>query len=142
MSILKWKIKPVHVAAAKNHIDVLKYLVEQGTDINSEDVFGNTPLGWSVFCKAEECETFLKSLNAHYKEFVVPPPANELENEEYEENGEIQIPIEALEIAEEDNELKRSSISISKGQDTILKTHGTSNPTFEMNEERKAVTSV
>jgi ankyrin repeat protein len=70
----RWKITPVHVAAAKNRIEILRYFVENNVDHDIEDIFGNTPLGWAVFCKADECIEYLKSLNAKEKEFVVPPP--------------------------------------------------------------------
>ena len=139
----KWKIKPTHVSSAKNHIEVLKYLIQQGADINCEDVFGNTPLGWAVFCKAEECESHLKSLNANYKEFVVPPASEEGEEEveNSQESEDIDETFEQLEI-ETGHQPRRSSIPVRKGQSTILKVNGTANPSFELNEERQAVTSV
>jgi ankyrin repeat protein len=70
----RWKITPIHVAAAKNRLEILKYLLENDGNQDIEDIFGNTPLGWAIFCKADECTAYLKSLNAREKEFVVPPP--------------------------------------------------------------------
>ncbi len=136
----KWKIEPVHVASAKNHINVLKYLQEKGANINCEDVFGNTPLGWAMFCKSEECEAFLKSLNAQYKEFVVPPPSNNVETEEQQQQEEDGKNIEPLEIEHAtEKDKKRTFIPVRKSSSLI---NGSTNPTFDMNEERKAVTSV
>jgi hypothetical protein len=118
--------------------------MEQGADFNCEDVFGNTPLGWAVFCKAKECEEYLKSLNANYKEFVVPPAPEEEEEEEIEntqEIDEIDETFQQLEI-ETENQTRKSSIPVRKGQSTMIKVHGSTNPSFELNEERHAVTSV
>ena len=97
-----------------------------------------------MFCKAEECESYLKSLNAQYKEFVVPPPSEDIDHDELDSEDVDEVNNEAseqLEI-EEEHQSRRSSIPVRKGQQTIIKNNGTTNPSFEMNEERKAVTSV
>jgi ankyrin repeat protein len=34
-----FNITPLHIAAAKNHVDLMKFLVEEGADVNAQDIF-------------------------------------------------------------------------------------------------------
>ena len=65
----KFKIQPMHIAASRNDLDLLMYLHKNGVDLNSEDLFGNTPTGWAQFCGAQECYDYLMEKNAADKEF-------------------------------------------------------------------------
>ena len=65
----KFKIQPVHIAASRNDLDLLMYLHKNGVDVNSEDLFGNTPTGWAQFCGAHDCYEYLIEKNAADKEF-------------------------------------------------------------------------
>ena len=38
------RITPLHLAAKDNHVEVVKYLISQGADVNAETTWGNTPL--------------------------------------------------------------------------------------------------
>ena len=40
----KWKMTPLHMAALHGHLDVVKILLDVGTEPNMADVFGQTPL--------------------------------------------------------------------------------------------------
>lgn len=142
----KWKIRPVHVAAAKGRLNILKYLHDQGADLNAEDVFGNTPLGWAVFCKSLDCETYLKNFNAKYKDFVVPPPPDAESAKSVNEVSETTI--EQLELETDGKkDIKKinnkTSIPVRKTVSTMVtKIEGATNPSFQMGDEKKEVTTV
>ena len=38
------RLTPLHLAAKYNHVEVVKYLISQGADVNAETTWGNTPL--------------------------------------------------------------------------------------------------
>ncbi len=66
----KHKIQPIHIAATKNDIGLIKYLVENGADINSVDKFGNLPLGWAHISRtSNQFIDFLISAGADDKPF-------------------------------------------------------------------------
>ncbi|CAK9253192.1 unnamed protein product, partial [Sphagnum jensenii] len=39
---------PLHRAAEKGHLDVVKYLVEKGADVKAANKYGYTPLHWAA----------------------------------------------------------------------------------------------
>lgn len=47
----------------------MKYLIENGADINAEDSLGNVPLGWAHFSDSHDLVKYLKDLNAIDKPF-------------------------------------------------------------------------
>ena len=53
-SIAIMKIKDIngrsllHIAAEKGQSEMMNFLIKKGVDINSQDLFGNTPLHYSV----------------------------------------------------------------------------------------------
>jgi ankyrin repeat protein len=55
----------LHLAAAEGHLDVIKFLVQQGADVNSLDRFGNAPLDEAILHGNDEEAEFLRSVNAN-----------------------------------------------------------------------------
>jgi|GEM_PF-18224 len=51
---------PLHLAAANNHIDVARYLIEQSADIQAEDVFGGKPIDDAIRNGFLEMKTILE----------------------------------------------------------------------------------
>jgi len=53
---------PLHLAAAGNHVEVAKYLIEQGADVNAVDRFGGRPLDDAKRNGWEQMQVLLLSL--------------------------------------------------------------------------------
>ncbi|MEM7285316.1 MAG: ankyrin repeat domain-containing protein [Actinomycetota bacterium] len=55
----------LHWAAAGNHTELVRYLLEVGTPVDIvDDTFANTPLGWAVMDGAEDAATALRAAGA------------------------------------------------------------------------------
>lgn len=65
----RFKVQPIHIASTTNQLDTLKYLEENGADLNVEDAFGNNPLGWAKHFKSVEVIEYLKEKQAEDKPF-------------------------------------------------------------------------
>ena len=51
----------LHIAAAEGHLEVCKYLVKKGLDVNSEDKFGRKPIVDALFKNHKEVVIYLKT---------------------------------------------------------------------------------
>lgn len=54
----------VHIVAAGGYLDLIKWLIEKGADINFQDPDGNTPLHLAISCKNTEMIKYLKDKGA------------------------------------------------------------------------------
>ncbi|XP_071963200.1 L-asparaginase 1-like isoform X2 [Antedon mediterranea] len=57
---------PLHLAAAEGHIDVVRYLLENGTSIYDRDRYGNTPFMESIRCRHFEVIKLIKKTGGHF----------------------------------------------------------------------------
>lgn len=55
---------PLMIASAEGHLDIVKFLVKSGADINAKDVTGHTPLFWADFKGYDKVQEYLESLGA------------------------------------------------------------------------------
>ncbi|XP_032684367.1 acyl-CoA-binding domain-containing protein 6 [Odontomachus brunneus] len=55
---------PIHWAADRGHVEILKFLVEQGADLNSLDLEEQTPLHYAACCGHVEAVRYLLSIGA------------------------------------------------------------------------------
>ena len=55
---------PLHKAAEKGHVEIAKFLVSQGADVNVTDMNGMTPLCIATVCGHVEVAKFLVSQGA------------------------------------------------------------------------------
>jgi len=56
---------PVHQAAVNDDVEMLRLLVEYGTNLDIRDKLWNgTPLGWAVHTGKPAAETYLRSIGA------------------------------------------------------------------------------
>eukprot|EP00794_Sanderia_malayensis_P018196 gene18196-20012_t len=62
---------PIHFAADYGQLEVLKFLVDQGADINLKDDHGITPLLAAIFEEHASCVKYLLSKGAR-KDFKAP----------------------------------------------------------------------
>lgn len=65
----KFEIQCVHIAASKNYLEIIKYLISKGADINAQDSMQNVPLGWANFSDSHDLIKYLKDLKAVDKPF-------------------------------------------------------------------------
>ena len=54
----------IHIAAQNGHIDLLKFLVEAGADVNAQNANGHTPLHMAISYDLDESSEFLVSKGA------------------------------------------------------------------------------
>ena len=54
----------IHIAAQNGHVDLLKFLVQAGADVNAQNANGHTPLHMAVSYDLEETSDFLVSKGA------------------------------------------------------------------------------
>ena len=55
---------PLHLAAAEGHIEVVRFLLKAGVDVNTIDRWGGTPLDDAIHNQQTEVETLLRESNA------------------------------------------------------------------------------
>ena len=53
---------PLMTAARYNRVDILKYLLEKGAEIDAKDERGNNALKYATLSNAKEAEAFLKQV--------------------------------------------------------------------------------
>ena len=56
--------RALHIAAADGKIEVLKFLIERGADVNAEDRWGNTALDDALTCKKDDSIRVLRECGA------------------------------------------------------------------------------
>jgi ankyrin repeat protein len=92
------KVQSIHIASTTNQLDTLKFLEENGANLNAEDAFGNTPLGCAKHFKSEDVIEYLTEKQAEDKPFkdleeirkcVSLEMKQEQENTEYRKDGKI-----------------------------------------------------
>ncbi len=63
---------PLHQAVLGGHLDVLRWLVDQGCDISlRDDEHGTTPLVWAIALGREECRQFLSGLDLDLYDAII-----------------------------------------------------------------------
>jgi ankyrin repeat protein len=55
---------PMHVAAVNDHVDMMKWLIEQGSRINAKDGFGNVPMHYMAIHGRTDAMKWLKENGA------------------------------------------------------------------------------
>lgn len=55
---------PLHLACEEGHIDVVKYLVSIGVDVNTQDRWGNSPMRGALSANRKDISNFLKENGA------------------------------------------------------------------------------
>jgi len=56
---------PLHLAASKGHIEIVKILIENKADLKAQDLYKNTPLMCAVVAKHKEVERLLRQQGAN-----------------------------------------------------------------------------
>ncbi|KAF3423546.1 hypothetical protein E2986_00039 [Frieseomelitta varia] len=59
---------PIHWAADRGYLEIIKKLIEKGTDVNAQDEDGQTPLHYAVSCGHHHVVEYLISIGAEFIE--------------------------------------------------------------------------